>query len=155
MQGDLCRAAAHSVHQAAGLVPLAALLAMLLHLAAQVLGAVVNGVEHLGRGLARSERHPLEVQRGLSDLAVGDRGVALLGQLDLENGVLGNLPADPRKALLYVSAKLLGDLLVPSPHLDPHAPSFSRVKASRKSYGGSSGAPSLDPPQVVSSSSRR
>ena len=63
---------------------LAALLAVALDLAAHVLGDHVDRVEHLGRGLAGAQRHALEVERRLGDLAVGDRGVALLAELDLE-----------------------------------------------------------------------
>src|SRR5436190_9276840 len=123
---DSGRAAPEAVHQPTGLMALATLLAMPLHLAAQVLRGLVNRVQHLGGGLPGTEGDPLQMQGGLCHLAVGDRGIPLLGQLDLEYGELGDLLADPREALLDVSAKLVGDLRVPSPDLNPHAPSSLR-----------------------------
>ena len=63
----------------------------------------------------------LEVQGRLGDVAVGDRGVALLAQLDLERGELGDLAPDPGEALRDVLSKLVGDLDVAAPDLDSHA----------------------------------
>src|SRR5215211_2429141 len=97
---DSRRAAANALDQPPGLVALAALLPMPLDLAAKVLGDLVDRVQHLRRCLPGPQGGPLEVQRGLRNLAGGDRGVSLLGQLDLEHGELRNLPADSREALL-------------------------------------------------------
>ena len=52
-----------------------------------------------GRGLVRPQRDALEIQGRLGDVAVGDRGVALLGQLDLELGELGDLACRACEAL--------------------------------------------------------
>src|SRR5215212_4124659 len=54
---------------------LAALLAVALHLTTQVLGGLVNRVDHLRRGLVGPQGDPLQVKGGLRDLAVGDRGI--------------------------------------------------------------------------------
>src|SRR3977135_1770010 len=64
-------AAPHPVHGAARPSPLAALLAMFLDLATQVLGEFVNRVRHLRRRLVRPQGHALEPQGGLGHLAVG------------------------------------------------------------------------------------
>src|SRR6185503_3489641 len=99
-------------------------------LAPKILGDLVNRVEHLGGRLARPERNPLQMERGLRHLAVGDRRIALLAELDLEDRKLRNLLADPGEALLHVAAKLVGDLQVASPDLDSHAVPFRRVQHS-------------------------
>ena len=72
---------------------------MALDLAADVLGQLVDRVQHLGRGLVGAQRDTLQVQGRLGDLPVGDRRVALLGELDLERRQLRDLLADAAKAL--------------------------------------------------------
>src|SRR5512133_2557858 len=96
-------AAAQALHHLARLVALAALLAVPLDLAAQVLGHLVDRVEDLGGGFPRAQGHALEVERGVDDLAVGDPRIALLAQLDLEHGMLGDLPPDAVEPLLHVA----------------------------------------------------
>src|SRR3954466_15268155 len=119
----LRRATAQALHQLAGLVALATLLAVPLDLPAQVLRDLVDRVQDLGRRLPGPQRRSPQVERRLDDLGIGDARVLLLGQLDLEHRVLRNLPPDAVKPLLHVAAKLVGNLPVPSPDLDPHAPS--------------------------------
>src|SRR6266511_301360 len=100
---ELGSTAAQARGEAAHLGALAPLLTMALHLAPQVLGNLVNRVQHLGGRLPGAEGHPLQVQGRLGHLAVGDRRVALLRQLHLEDRELGNLLADPSEPLLDVA----------------------------------------------------
>ena len=72
---------------------------------------------------------PLQVQRGLGDAVVGDRGVSLLGQLDLELRVLRHLLANAGESLLDRLPKIVGHLHVPPLDLDPHDGSFRSVCA--------------------------
>src|SRR5262245_39060004 len=105
---------------ASGLRALAAHLAVLLDLAAHVLGQPVDRVGHLRRGLMGAERLPLQAQRRLGHLAIGDRRVALLPELDVQRRQLRDLPADPAEALDHVASQFLIDLEVATAYLDPH-----------------------------------
>src|SRR5215212_1363651 len=108
--------------------PLAALLAVALDLARELVLAAHDRVVHVGRGGARAERDPLAVERGLGDLAVGDRRVALLAQLDLELSELGNLACDRPEAAIDMVPQSVGDRGVPSLDRDAHsAPPLRRV----------------------------
>src|SRR5918992_300255 len=49
----------------------------------QLVGHAVYGSVHVHGGLARFEDHPVDKQRRLRHLGLGDRGVALVDQLDL------------------------------------------------------------------------
>src|SRR5437763_6774379 len=101
---------------------------MALHLALHVLDQLVDRVHHLRCGLPGAQGNALELQRRFSHLAVGNRGVPLLGQLDVESRQLRYLPADPAKALLDVLPELLGDLDVPTADLDAHVLLLARQK---------------------------
>jgi hypothetical protein len=62
-----------------------------------------------GEALAGSQRDPLQMQRRLGDLRVGDRRVALLEHLDLELRQLGHLPRHLPEALGHVLPQVVGD----------------------------------------------
>jgi hypothetical protein len=70
----------------------------------------VDRVHHVRRGFTGAQRHALQLQGRLRDLTVTDRRVALLAQLDVEQRQVGDLFADPAKALLDVLSELLGYL---------------------------------------------
>src|SRR3954453_10417394 len=75
------------VHRgAAGLAPLAALVAVAFDLARQLVGAEVDRVRLVTRRVARPQGRPLHVQRHLRHLALGDGRIALLPDLHLEAG---------------------------------------------------------------------
>src|SRR5581483_5962687 len=98
----------------------APLLAIALHLALELVGELVDRRLHVGRGLARAQRRALREDRRLGDVAVRDRGVALLGELDLDLGLVGELLLELPELPLGVLADRLGDLHVLSLHLKPH-----------------------------------
>src|SRR5215218_7499401 len=104
----------------------AALVAVALDLAGELVGDQVDRVLDLARGLLRAQGHALEMQRRLGHLALGIRGVALLRELDLEHRQLGDLLADLLEAPLDTLAELVGDLKVPSLHLDLHGTPLCR-----------------------------
>src|SRR5262249_42903857 len=106
--------------QLARLAPLAPQLAMLLHLSPQVLGQLVNAVRHLRRGLARSQGHALEVKGALRHLVVGDRGIALLRQHDVEGRQRRDLPAEALESLPHHLTQFVRHLDVPATNLNPH-----------------------------------
>src|SRR6185312_276792 len=110
----------HSVLRSARGTALAALLAVALDLARELLLALHDRVLHVRRGRAGAQRDALEVERRLRDVAIGDRRVALLAQLDLELGQLGDLALDRAKALLDVLPQAVGDRGVPSLDRDAH-----------------------------------
>ena len=83
----------------------AALVAVALHLPGELVRDEVDRVLEVGRCLARPQRDALEVERRLGDLAVGDRGVLLDQQLDLELGQLGDLLGDLAEALLDMGSE--------------------------------------------------
>ena len=87
-----------------GLAAVAALVAVALDLPGELLDDEVQRVVHVRRGVARAQRHPLQVERRLGDLAVGDRGVALLVDLDLQAGQLRDLLDHLAQAALQACA---------------------------------------------------
>src|SRR4051812_33948896 len=101
--------------------PAALLVAVALDLAGHLVGRQVHGLHHARRGVARAQRRPLQPQRQLGYLRVGDRGVLLLGQLDVALGHRGHLLADLLEALLDPVLKLVADHNVAPLHLDAHA----------------------------------
>ena len=83
------------------------------------------GVDHVVGALAGAQGHALEVQRGLGDLRLADRGVALLPELDLELSEGRDLPRDLLELLLDPRAKLVVDGRdVATLDLDAHLPSW-------------------------------
>src|SRR5689334_11067914 len=108
--------------------PLAALLAVALDLPRELLLALVDRVHHVVGGGAGAQRDALQIQRRLGDLAVGDGGIALLAELQLELRELGDLTGDLSEALLDVVPKAVADVGVPSLDRDAHgAPPLRRV----------------------------
>src|SRR6476646_1840609 len=101
----------------AGLAHPAALVAMALDLAGELLLAEVDRVAQVARPVARAQRHALEVEGRLGDLVLGDRRVALLRELDLEVGEVRDLLRAPPEALLHVLAQVVGDRGVATLHL--------------------------------------
>src|ERR1044072_8727376 len=97
---------------------------MFLHLAADVLGQLVNRVGDLGRCLTRAPGHALWMEGRLGHPAVGQRGGALFVDRHVEGGQLGDLPADPAESLQDMLPKLVIDLDVATTNLDPHPASF-------------------------------
>src|SRR4051794_32439409 len=89
------------------LAALAALVAVALDLAPQLVGDEVDRVVELARGVLGPERDALEVQRRLGDLAVGVGRVALFGDLDLEDRKLAHLLGDLLEAAGDVLAQLV------------------------------------------------
>src|SRR5207237_766532 len=79
---------------------------------------------------ASPQRHTLQVERGLRDARVPDRGVPLLGQLELEPCHLGDLTRDPGESLLDTLPELVVNCEVAALHVDPHPAScpFWRVR---------------------------
>ncbi len=74
------RAVAVRVVRPAAMAPLA----VALDLALELVGEQVDRRVHVGRALARAQHGALRPDRGLGDLAVGDRGVPLDRQLQLD-----------------------------------------------------------------------
>src|SRR4051794_4033507 len=110
-----------AVHDLASPLAFAAHLTMLLHLAPDVLGHLVDRVQHVGRGLLRPQRDSLQAQGGLRHHAIGNPRVLLLVELDLQQGQLGDLLANPLEALDHGLTNLVRHLHVPPPDLDPHS----------------------------------
>src|SRR5436190_6392219 len=98
----------------------AALVAVALHLAGEVIGRLVHSGGHRGRGAPRAQRDSLQAQRALGDLAVLDRGVALLAQLDVHHGERRDLASHLLAALLDALPQLVSDDNVAPLHLDAH-----------------------------------
>ena len=69
-----------------GLAAVAQFVAVALDLPRQLVDHQVQRVQHLRRGVVCAQRHALQVQRPLGHLAVGDAGVGLLEDLDLQPG---------------------------------------------------------------------
>jgi len=97
---------------------------MFLHLAADVLGQLMDRVGHLGGGLVSAKGDALQSQGGLGHLAVLDRRIALLVDLDVEGCQLRNLFADAAESFGHVTPKLVRHLDVAPAYLDPHLASF-------------------------------
>src|SRR5215213_9816276 len=98
----------------------APLVAVTLDLAAQLVGHEVDRVVEVAGGVLGPQRDALEVQRRLGDLALGVGGVALLGDLDLEDRQLAHLLGDLVEAAGDVLAQLVGDRKVAPLDLDLH-----------------------------------
>src|SRR3954451_4985359 len=90
------------------LAALAALVPMALDLPREVLRAEVHRVRTVPGRLAGAQGDPLEVQRRLRHLGLRDRGVALVGDLDLQPRELGDLLGHLGEALLHALADLVG-----------------------------------------------
>src|SRR5215211_7105011 len=102
----------------------AALVTVLLHLPRQVLGHQVDRVTHVRGTFARPEGHALQVKRGLGDLRVLDRRVALLPQLDLDRCQRGDLPRHLGELFVNPRPQLLVDSRAAAAlHVDAHPPS--------------------------------
>src|ERR1700691_49617 len=73
------------------LAAMAALVAVALDLARQLVDHQVQRMQHLRRGVARPQRDTLEVERRLRHIAVGDARLWLPEYLELQAGELGDL----------------------------------------------------------------
>ena len=104
------------------LAPLAPLVAVALDLDVELVSAKIDRVQDVRRGIPSPQRHPLQVQRRLGHLVVGDGRIALLKHLHLEFGELRHLPVDLAKALGDVLPQVLGNWQVPALDLDAHRP---------------------------------
>ena len=102
------------------LAPLAALVAVALDLARELVGAQVDRVPAVARGVARAQDRALEVQRHLGDVPLGDRRIALLPDLHFEASEVGDLLAHLGEALLNVLAQLIADGAVAALDVDLH-----------------------------------
>src|SRR5215210_6428412 len=122
-QSGLRRAAAQAAHQLARLPPLPALVAVALDLAPDVLGQLVDAVGHVRRRLASPQGHALQMERRLGDHRLRDRRVALLDQLDLQGGEVGDLLPDPPEPPEHVLSQLVRYVDVAAANLDAHGPS--------------------------------
>src|SRR5215203_5152785 len=100
--------------------PVAPLVAMLLHLPGELLGGIRHGGGHVVRAGPGAEGRALDLEVGLGDAGLADRGVLLLRELDVERGELRHLAADLLEALLDLLANLVRDLEVATLHTDPH-----------------------------------
>src|SRR5215210_1983972 len=106
-----------------GLSARPALVAVLLHLAREVVGHEVHGVADVVRALARSERHPLEPQRALRHLRIALP--RLLPELDGQLSQRRDLPRNLPQLLLNTREKLVVRACAASTlHLDAHLPSW-------------------------------
>src|SRR4051794_6692984 len=113
------------------LAALAALVAVALDLAPQLVGDEVDRVVEVSGGIPRPQRHALEVQRGLCHLALWIGRVALLGDLDLEDRQLAHLFGDLLEAAGDVLAQLVGDRKVAPLDLDLHGTPLVRRMSPR------------------------
>src|SRR5829696_8476375 len=98
----------------------AALVAVALDLARELVRDQVDRVLDVARGVGRPQCDALEVEGRLGHEALRVRAVALLEELDLEHGQLAHLLAHLLEAPLDALAQLIGDLKVASLDLDPH-----------------------------------
>jgi hypothetical protein len=73
----------------------------------QLVGAKVDRMDEIRRGVPRAQGHALEVQGDLRHLRIGDRRVSLLEHLHLEFGQLRHLLCNLPEALGDVLAQLL------------------------------------------------
>src|SRR4051794_37702898 len=102
------------------LAALAALVAVALDLAPQLVRDEVDRVVQVSGGVPRPQRHALEVERGLGHLTLRVGRVALLGDLDLEDRQVAHLLGDLLEAAGDVLAQLVGDRKVAPLDLDLH-----------------------------------
>src|SRR4051794_22921229 len=114
------------------LTALAALVAVALDLAAELVGDEVDRVVEVARGVLGPEGDALEVQRGLGHLALGVGRVAFLEDLDLEDGQLAHLLGDLVEAAGDVLAQLVGDRKVAPLDLDLHGTPLVRRMSPRR-----------------------
>src|SRR3954452_19240753 len=109
------------VHRgAAGLAPLAALVAVAFDLARQLVGAEVDRVRLVTRRVARPQGRALHIQGHLRHLPLGDGRIALLPDLHLEAGEVRDLLAHLGEALLNVLPQLFADGAVAALDVDLH-----------------------------------
>src|SRR4051794_35862688 len=118
------RSALEALRRRTRFTALAPLVAVALHLPCELFGGLVERVRHVRRRGARAERDALEVKGALDDLRVDDGGVALLAELDVEAGEIGDLPPDLREALLRALPEIVRDEGVPPLDLDVHRVPF-------------------------------
>ena len=78
-----------------------ALVAVALDLTRELSGALPDGMGQLARCELGTEGRALEIERHLRDLVLGDRGVALLAQLDLHPRQVGDLGGDLAELALH------------------------------------------------------
>src|ERR671937_2152031 len=98
----------------------AALVPVPLDLPRELVRDEVDRVPEVGRRLACPQRDALQIERRLGHLAVRDRRVLLLEQLELEPRELRYLLRDLPEALVHVSPEVLGHGRVARPDLDSH-----------------------------------
>src|SRR3954463_14109481 len=92
---------------------------MPLHLPCELVRDEVDRVLEVRGGLARPERHALQVERRLGDFLVL-RAVLLLRQLEIELSELRDLLRDVCEALVDMGSQVVGHRRVPCSDLDPH-----------------------------------
>src|SRR3954449_12006684 len=117
------------------LAPPAALVAVALDLAAELVGDEVDRVVELTGGVLGPQRDALEVQRRLGHLALGVGRIALLEDLDLEDRQLAHLLGDLVEAAGDVLAQLVGDRKVAPLDLDLHGTPLVRRMSPRRPDG--------------------
>ena len=103
-----------------GLAAVAQFVAVALDLARELVDHQVERMEHLGGGVARAQRHALQIERALGHLAVGHARIGLLEDLDLQAGQVGDLARDLAQTALGVRAQLVGDRHVATLDVDLH-----------------------------------
>src|SRR5688500_6704811 len=113
------------VRPAPGLLA-AALLAVPLDLALELLDQLVDRRLIRGRRLARTQGRTLRPDRGLRNVVVRDRRVVLERELQLDLGRIGELPLELADLLLGVSPDRIADLDVSALDLKSHRVSFVR-----------------------------
>src|SRR3954451_21503776 len=121
--GNLRRGRRPHLVRAGGLArraAVAALVAVALHLACEVLGGLVDCVRHRRGRAARAQGHALEAQGAFDDLAFLDRRVALLAELDLHHGERRDLTSHLLASLLDALPQLITDDNVAPLDLDAH-----------------------------------
>src|SRR5581483_10414443 len=105
-----------------------------LHLSLELLDETVDRGLHVERRPAGAQRRPLREDRRLGHLALGDRRVSLLGELQLDLCLAGELLRELRELSLGVLADRRRDLHVLALHLKPHS-CLLRVAVGRFSEG--------------------
>src|SRR5436190_14465741 len=108
-------------------LPSAALGAVVLDLATELVGQLVDRRLHVRGGLARTQRRPLRPDGCLRHLICRDRRVLLDAQLELDLRQLVQLAVELAQLLFGIPADRIADLVILALHVKSHRVSLSRA----------------------------